>query len=150
MRLRKRDREIPQLNTSALPDLIFTVLFFFMIVTHMRQTDVKVSVTPPSGQELQKADKKYLTSSIYIGKDKAGAVRTQFGNKIIPYERIASQVETERSKVPGDEQDSYTVSIKADRNVPLAVIARVKDELRKAGVQHINYSATDATPSSQR
>ena len=26
-------REMPALNTSSLPDLIFTLLFFFMIVT---------------------------------------------------------------------------------------------------------------------
>ena len=29
-------REMPALNTSSLPDLIFTLLFFFMIVTTMR------------------------------------------------------------------------------------------------------------------
>ena len=29
-------RGMPELNTSSLPDLIFTMLFFFMIVTTMR------------------------------------------------------------------------------------------------------------------
>ena len=29
-------RTMPTLNTSSLPDLIFTLLFFFMIVTTMR------------------------------------------------------------------------------------------------------------------
>ena len=33
---RRKKHEMPGLNTAALPDLIFTVLFFFMIVTHMR------------------------------------------------------------------------------------------------------------------
>ena len=28
---------MPALNTSSLPDLIFTLLFFFMIVTTMRE-----------------------------------------------------------------------------------------------------------------
>ena len=35
-------RDVPQLNTASLPDLIFTVLFFFMVVTHMRQTTLRV------------------------------------------------------------------------------------------------------------
>ena len=30
-------RGMPELNTSSLPDLIFTMLFFFMIVTTMRE-----------------------------------------------------------------------------------------------------------------
>ena len=35
-------REMPALNTSSLPDLIFTLLFFFMIVTTMREVTLKV------------------------------------------------------------------------------------------------------------
>ena len=34
-------REMPALNTSSLPDLIFTLLFFFMIVTTMREVTLK-------------------------------------------------------------------------------------------------------------
>ena len=35
-------RGMPELNTSSLPDLIFTMLFFFMIVTTMREVTLKV------------------------------------------------------------------------------------------------------------
>ena len=35
-------KEMPALNTSSLPDLIFTLLFFFMIVTTMREVTLKV------------------------------------------------------------------------------------------------------------
>ena len=38
-------REMPALNTSSLPDLIFTLLFFFMIVTTMREVTLKVQFT---------------------------------------------------------------------------------------------------------
>ena len=39
MRLyRSRKHEIPALNTASLPDLIFSILFFFMLVVHMRKT----------------------------------------------------------------------------------------------------------------
>ena len=40
-------REMPALNTSSLPDLIFTLLFFFMIVTTMREVTLKVQFTLP-------------------------------------------------------------------------------------------------------
>ena len=51
-------REMPELNTSSLPDLIFTVLFFFMMVTSMRDVEVKVQVkTPTGGSEIEKLEK---------------------------------------------------------------------------------------------
>lgn len=51
-RFKQFEREVPALNTASLPDLIFTVLFFFMIVTHMRQADLKVQYRVPQGTEL--------------------------------------------------------------------------------------------------
>ena len=61
-------REMPELNTSSLPDLIFTMLFFFMIVTTMREVTLKVQFKVPAGTELEKLEKKSLVSFIYVGK----------------------------------------------------------------------------------
>ena len=60
-------REMPELNTSSLPDLIFTILFFFMIVTTMREVTLKVKFTVPTGTELEKLEKKSAVSFIYVG-----------------------------------------------------------------------------------
>lgn len=46
-------REMPELNTSSLPDLIFTMLFFFMIVTTMREVTLKVQFRVPQATELE-------------------------------------------------------------------------------------------------
>lgn len=140
---RKHKRQVPELNTSALPDLIFTVLFFFMIVTHMRQTDIKVKVQTPQGTQLQKVQKKFATSYLYIGKDKSGVTRIQLNNTIVPIERLTSAIRQQKEMIPEDEQQFYTVSIKADRDTPLDVIAAVKDALRNANALQINYSATE-------
>ena len=55
---RRLRHDVPALNTASLPDLIFTVLFFFMIVTHMRQVTLKVQYQVPAGTELTKLTKK--------------------------------------------------------------------------------------------
>ena len=68
MMFRRRSREVPGLNTSSLPDLIFSVLFFFMIVTHMRHVTVKVKYQVPQGKELTRLTKKSAVSYIYIGR----------------------------------------------------------------------------------
>ena len=61
------NREVPELNLAALPDLIFTVLFFFMIVTHMRQVEPKVSYQVPQGTEVNKEVSKAGLVYILIG-----------------------------------------------------------------------------------
>ena len=35
-------REMPELNTASLPDLVFAFLFFIMMVTSMREVTLKV------------------------------------------------------------------------------------------------------------
>lgn len=54
---RHNNHEIPVLNTASLPDLIFTILFFFMLVTHIRNANVKVKYQEPAGKELTKMEK---------------------------------------------------------------------------------------------
>ena len=146
---RKKERKVPTLNTSALPDLIFTVLFFFMIVTHMRQTDVKVKVESTQGTKLQKLQKKNATAYSYIGRDKNGDVKVQFNKDVVAISQIADRVMQQRETLPMDEQQYFTVSIKADRDTPLDVIAQVKDALREANALKINYSATEISESEQ-
>lgn len=143
MNLHNRKRHVPELNTSALPDLIFTVLFFFMIVTHMRQTEVKVKVDTPEGTELQKLQKKYATTYIYIGKDKDGVTQIQLNNRIVPLSRLTDAVKLERSRLPEEEQQYHTVSVKADRDTPIGFIADVKESLREAHSLQISYSANE-------
>ena len=65
---RRRERKMPGLNTSALPDLIFTGLFFFMIVTHMRDVDLLVHYDLPQGSEVQKLTHKSAVTQIYVGR----------------------------------------------------------------------------------
>ena len=62
------ERDVPMLNTSSLPDLIFTVLFFFMIVTHMREVTLKVYYEVPQGTEIQKLGHKASIVQIYVGR----------------------------------------------------------------------------------
>lgn len=144
MRLRHNsDKGLPQLNTAALPDLIFTVLFFFMIVTHMRQTDISLQIRTPDGVNLEKIEKRHSMSYLYLGKDDTGNMRIQFGDIYINMASLPDFVNRDRDRLPADEQSEYTVSIKADKSIQLKAIAEIKAKLREANVTHINYSATE-------
>ncbi len=146
---RRIRHEVPGLNTSSLPDLIFTVLFFFMIVTHMRKETVKVQYKVPAGTELTRLTRKSTVTHIYIGKPAATVsdrsdndTRIQMNDKYVSMPEIIDYVSEERKRMMPEDARKMTVSIKADRNTHMGVITDVKQALRKANALKVNYSAT--------
>jgi len=148
-RIRRREHELPQLNMASLPDLIFTVLFFFMIVTHMRMVEPKVKYTVPRGTELEKLVKKQAVSYIYIGQPMAN-LQSKYGSetciqlndKIANVSDIENFIKSERKRMSPEDAQRMTVSIKADENTDVGIISDVKLALRRAGAYVINYSST--------
>lgn len=171
IRRNRRLREVPILNTASLPDLIFTVLFFFMIVTHMRTTTSKVQYALPQGTELKRLVKKSAVTYIYIGRAMpettretstvvspntssavlpnissassmdVSAYKVQLNNRVGTIGEVASFVANEKKRMNPDDQVKMTVSIKADRSTPMYVINAVKRAVRAGGATRINYSA---------
>lgn len=146
---RRTRRQVPQLNTASLPDLIFTVLFFFITVTHMREVTVKVKYQTPEGTELTRLVKKSAVTYIYIGKPTdemrrtvGDKTRVQLNDKIVSTNDITDYVAEERENMSPEDMQAMSVSIKADRGTEMGIISDVKQALRKAGALRISYSAT--------
>lgn len=141
-------RGMPALNTSSLPDLVFTILFFFMMVTSMREVTLRVQFKVPSATELEKLEKKSLVSFIYIGKPtqeyarKIGTEsRIQLNDKFAEPTEVGDYIYQERENMSEADQPFMTVSIKADKDTKMGIITDVKQALRKAYALNINYSA---------
>ena len=137
-------RTVPMLNTAALPDLIFTVLFFFMVATHMRTVTLKVKFTVPQGTETTRLMRKSAVTHIYIGKFD-GAFCVQMNDKIVPPEAIAGILAAEKERMSDEDKQRMTVSVKADRDAPMQLVTEVKMALRRANVRKISYSAEKPT-----
>lgn len=141
-------REMPALNTSSLPDLIFTLLFFFMMTTTMREVSLKVQFRVPQATELQKLEKKSLVTFIYIGipteefRAKLGTEpRMQLNDQFAEVSEIENYVAQEKSSMKEEDQPYMTVSLKVDANTKMGVVTDVKQALREAYALKINYSA---------
>ena len=150
MNFRKKSHEVPGLNTSSLPDLIFSVLFFFMIVTHMRQVTLKVECRVPQGKNLTRLTKKAAVSYIYIGKptkDLKGkygdGTQIQLNDKFATAPEVMDYVTAEKKRMSPEDQRLMTVFVKADRDTKMGVITDVKQALRQAKALRINYSAQE-------
>ena len=140
---------MPELNTSSLPDLIFTVLFFFMMVTSMREVEVKVQVKIPTGTtEIEKLEKKSLVSHTYIGPPSrsyraifGSAPRIQLNEVFAEPAAVRDFVKAERESMFEKDRPFMKMSLKIDKGVQMGIVTDVKQELRKAKAQNIVYSA---------
>ena len=146
-------KEVPGVNTSSLPDIVFMLLFFFMATTTMKEVSFKVDVKVPEATELQKLEKKSLTRYIYIGtpmkeyqKMYGTESRIQLDDAFAEVDEIEMFIENERGDMSEEDKGLLTVSIKADKDTKMGVVSDVKQALRRAQALKINYAATKKAP----
>lgn len=139
---------MPKLNTSSLPDLIFSLLFFFMMVTTMREVTLKVQFKAPQGTELEKLEKKSLVTFIYVGiptaeyqKQLGSESRIQLNDSFAETSEIQDYIIGERASMKEEDQPQMTVSLKVDKDTKMGVVTDIKEALRRAYALKINYSA---------
>lgn len=149
---RNEKKEMPALNTSSLPDIIFMLLFFFMTVTSMKEVTYKVVIQNPAATELTKLEKKSLVRYVYVGsptmeyrKQFGAETRIQLDDAFADKSEIGEYIIDERSAMNESDQGQMTVSIKADKETRMGIIADIKQELRRAYALKISYAATQRT-----
>jgi len=145
-------KTIPQINTGSMSDIIFTFLFFFMIITNIRQTESKVKFTMPNATEIQKLEKKQLVATIYIGAPISasentlppGKISVQLNDQTVKQENFSKDIRdfiaTEKESRNEEDKQKLTFSIKADKDVQMRYINQIKMELRKNNALKINYA----------
>ena len=141
----KKKKAMPGVNTASLPDIVFMLLFFFMVTTTMKDTDLLIKQVIPKASEIKKLEQKKLVSFIYVGKlkGKAGDF-IQLNDKIASVSDIPNFILDKRSKVAQNELSRLTTSIKADVNNEVGTIYDIKKELRNVDALKINYSVNPA------
>tara|TARA_B100001029_G_C15038003_1_gene441510 strand:+ start:596 stop:1063 length:468 start_codon:yes stop_codon:yes gene_type:complete len=149
---KNKDSGTPAISTAALPDIVFMLLFFFMVTTVMRETTLYVSVVTPKATEIKKMEKKSLVSYIYIGPpikrmqaSYGTKPRIQLNDSFANVDDIQEFIATERESKDEKEVPYMTTSIKSDETVKMGIITDVKQELRKANALKINYSTRKGT-----
>ncbi len=144
-------KKSPAINTSSLPDIIFMLLFFFMVSTTMREVSLVVRIKSPEASEVQKLEDKSLVSNIYIGKPtKALAAkmgtddRIQLNDAFAEVNQIREFVSLTREKLPDYNKSRQIISLKVDATAKMGIVTDVKQELRKSNALKINYSTRKA------
>ena len=142
----KKTKTSENIPTSALPDIIFMLLFFFMVTTVLREQEILVEQKIPQATQLQKLQKKTLISYIYIGKPKNTGLygsepRVQANDALLTPSDIVQWVNQERDMLPEADRNMITISMKIDRDVKMGPISDVQTELREADVRRVLYAS---------
>ena len=150
MSMFKKDgqKDVPAISSSSLSDIVFMLLFFFMVTTQLRETENKVMVNIPQASEVTKLVRKDLNSYINIGtpikslQSQYGTeARIQLNDSFRTTAEIRDFVAAERDSKSEADRQFMTISISADQDVRMGIVTDVKQELRRCSALRIMYSA---------
>lgn len=143
---KKKDGGLPPVNTASLPDIVFMLLFFFMVATTMRQTTLKIQNKLPFADQVEKLDKKDLVMYIYAGKPSANysqfgtEARIQLNDDFAGVRDVAAFIAAERADKREELVPFLTTALKVDSDANMGLIMDIKQELRKVNALKINYT----------
>jgi biopolymer transport protein ExbD len=142
---RNVEKDVPGVNTSALPDIIFMLLFFFMVATSMKEVDMKVDIKKPMADQSMKLEDKDNVDFIYIGYPIDATLgdepRIQLGDQLADVNRVR---DFKLISCPaGQTVFDRLTSLKVDEGVGMKIVSLVKEELREINAIKINYSADE-------
>lgn len=144
-KFRKKSNTSQEIPTSALPDIIFMLLFFFMVTTVLRETTINVKQIIPEATELRKLQRKSLVSYLYVGQPKNTAIygdepKVQANDVFIEVKDVVMWVSSEKDKLAEVERDQITVALKVDEDVKMGIISDVQLQLREGNALKVMYS----------
>ncbi|MEX0823573.1 MAG: biopolymer transporter ExbD [Balneolaceae bacterium] len=134
----KTSQSVP---TSAMPDVVFMLLIFFMVTTVLREVELQVQIDYTDAQNIEKIEQKRLVSYIYIGPERLGGNRVG-ETKVQIDDAMVEDINAIRNIMYDKivEQPRLIVSLRVDADSEFGIITDVQQELRHAGTLRINYS----------
>jgi biopolymer transport protein ExbD len=143
---KKKDGGLAPINTASLPDIVFMLLFFFMVATVMRENTLKIKNVLPQADQIEKLDKKNPVSYIYIGKPSenykkfGNQPKIQLNDNFADISDVAGFVAAERAALREELVPFLTIALKIDKKVNMGIVGDVKQELREVNALKINYT----------
>ncbi len=141
------NKAVPAISTASLPDIVFMLLFFFMVTTTMKEVDLKVQIKMPEATEIKKMENKANISYIYVGPPlrkywgKYGkAARIQINDAFEDVDAIASYIEAERLQRDPAEVPKMTTALKVDSDTEMGIVTDIKQELRRVNALKVTYT----------
>ena len=141
-------KNTPAVSTASLPDIVFMLLFFFMVTTVMREVDLKIKLSQPEATEIEKLEDRSLVDYVYIGEPTNTALygtlpKIQLDDAFATVADIQDYVIEKRADRPEAVHGPIIVSLKVDEETKMGIVTDVKQELRDVQALKISYSTRE-------
>lgn len=157
-------KNAPGINTSSLPDIVFMLLFFFMVATTTKDADPTVSVTSPEGvraTDMTPYKQRSEIDFMYLGKPRNAARAAEFNYGFALFLDNVAQPDPGdlystnyirqwkkdkfNSKPPSMTKpiESVITCVKADKEAPSGIIFDIRKELQEIDALTIAYAVRD-------
>lgn len=130
MQFAKKTKLDPKIPTASLPDIIFMLLIFFMVVTVFKEfRGLPISI--PSARTTEKLETKRNVAYLWV--DKLG--RLSVDDKIVSLEDVSPIMSDKFSQ-----NRRLVISMKIDKDVEMGLVTDIQEKLRDAYTLRVNYA----------
>jgi biopolymer transport protein ExbD len=145
-KFKKKSNTSQDIPTAALPDIIFMLLFFFMVTTVLRESTIMVKQSIPKATQLRKLEQKKLVSYMYVGKPNdtkrfGSEPKIQANDAFIDLDGIIQFIEEEKGKLEEYERDQLTISLKVDEETKMGIVVDITQKMRDVNARKLMYAA---------
>lgn len=146
-KFKKKSKTSSEIPTAALPDIIFMLLFFFMVTTVLRESTIMVKQNIPKATQLRKMSQKKLVSYMYVGRPndakKFGTEpKIQANDAFIQIDGIIQFIEEEKGKLAENEKEQLTISLKVDSETKMGIVVDITQKMRDVNARKLMYAAS--------
>ncbi|MEQ6121380.1 biopolymer transporter ExbD [Reichenbachiella sp. MALMAid0571] len=146
---RKKASRKTQISTSSLPDIVFLLLFFFMVSATIKPNAELLAYKVPNAENLVKPEMKFLIKELVIGFPKSQKLgvtsRISDGKRYLEIKDIAQWATAAKAELPENYKDQMIVLLKADADVDMGLIADIQEQLREVDARKVLYRTSEST-----
>jgi len=144
---KKNKKSVGAVSTASLPDIVFMILFFFMVATVMRDKEPLVEIKLPKATEVEKIKNKTRAAFLSVGppvdKKRGTDPVLQLNDDIAEVGDIRQWVEDVKAEKDEADRNRMTWVLNVDKETKMGRISAIKQELRKASALKIMYQSTE-------
>ncbi|WP_109830241.1 ExbD/TolR family protein [Reichenbachiella versicolor] len=147
MKLRKTSKSVAEISTASMPDIVFLLLFFFMVSATIKREDNQLDVSVPQAHAVTQVNKKFLVKELHIGYptdlNQGSTPKILNGKQILQLSNISQWIQEQRSTLDEVYHDQMIIMLKADKNVDMGIIGDIQTELRKNNARKVMFRTLD-------
>lgn len=158
-------KDAPGVNTASLPDIVFMLLFFFMVATTTKDADPSVEITQPTGvraEDMTPFKQRSEIDFLYIGvpRNKARVDDFDMGyalfldnvavnadvNELYNVNAVGKWKQSKFDSKPErmtEKIGGVITCIKADENAPTGIIFDIRKQLQNMEALKLAYAVQD-------